>query len=290
MKNANHDKFVPRYFQLPLGFSKTEPGDLKRILAFLDANAPMEPPVLLSQVFSRFSGQPHAWSGDRIVSAVSDLLSDRLVSCVIDGDVYLHHHSCVFLEMPDQWERIELIPRKRLTFGEMAAVFDTCRKIFGINCPPDQDDLTRFLCSCLKQWKISLAAFVRLAESGPYPGADDVHACISFIQKWLSIADPYEKIRVVLNAKSELMLFYHRFVRLKDFYENRICHWESWRKSLEKFILLQHDTSLQINRMIETISGLLENVHARDEVRKVAMVELQKIKKAIELDKPLTQI
>ena len=31
----------------------------------------------------------------------------------------------------------------------------------------------------------------------------------------------------------------------------------------ERFTLLQHDTLLQINRMIETISELLENVHAR---------------------------
>jgi DNA gyrase/topoisomerase IV subunit A len=53
----------------------------------------------------------------------------------------------------------------------------------------------------------------------------------------------------------------------------------------ERFALLQHDTLLQINRMIETISELLENVHARDEVRNMALVELQKIKKAIELDR-----
>jgi hypothetical protein len=52
------------------------------------------------------------------------------------------------------------------------------------------------------------------------------------------------------------------------------------------FIRMQHDTLLQINRMIETISDLLENAHARDDIRNTALVELQKIKKAIELDKP----
>ena len=49
----------------------------------------------------------------------------------------------------------------------------------------------------------------------------------------------------------------------------------------EKFSRLQHDTLLQINRMIETISELLENVHARDDIRNMALVELQKIKNAI---------
>jgi hypothetical protein len=38
--------------------------------------------------------------------------------------------------------------------------------------------------------------------------------------------------------------------------------------------------------MIETISGLLENVHARDEVRNMALVELQKIRNVIEMDNP----
>ncbi len=341
MKTSNNDKVFSPHLQLPLGFGKTDPGDLKRVLAFLDDSFPAGPPVSLSKVFSRFSGQPDAWSGARIARIIATLFSDRMISCVVDGNAFLHHHSSAFLETPDQWERIELIPRKRLTSSEMAAVFNTCQKLFGINCPPDQDDLTLFLDGCLKQWKISLAAFGRLSESGQYPGAKDIHACISFIQKWLAIPDPYEKICVVRDAKSELMSFFHSFVRLRDFYENGVGRWELWRKSLEKytayqseikddpeasaslsklrrvletqrpwddldsvddliarirpvydrirdekFTRLQQDTLLQINRMIETISGLLENVHARDEVRNMALVELQKIKKAIALDRP----
>ena len=46
------------------------------------------------------------------------------------------------------------------------------------------------------------------------------------------------------------------------------------------------DTLLQINRMIETISGLLEKVHARDDIRNMALVELQTIRKAIEAERP----
>jgi hypothetical protein len=48
----------------------------------------------------------------------------------------------------------------------------------------------------------------------------------------------------------------------------------------------EHDTLLQINRMIETISELLENIHARDDARNMALAELQKIKRAIACDKP----
>jgi hypothetical protein len=53
---------------------------------------------------------------------------------------------------------------------------------------------------------------------------------------------------------------------------------------------VQRDSLLQINRMIETISGLLENVHARDEVRNMALVELQRISKSIACDKPGSHI
>ncbi len=54
--------------------------------------------------------------------------------------------------------------------------------------------------------------------------------------------------------------------------------------------LKQQDTLLHINRMIETISELLDNVRARDEVKNMALVELQKIKKAIEFDRPGSHI
>jgi len=350
MKMAINDKVFSPHLQLPLGFSKTDPGDLKRVLAFLDDRLSAELPVFLSEVFSRFSGQTDAWSGARIARIISSLCSDRLISCVVNGKVSLHHHSSVFLEEPDQWERIQVIPRKRLGPCELEAVVDTCQKVFGqkiigMDRPPDQEDLTHFLDGCLKQWKASLAGYGRLAETGQYPGAADIRSCISFIQKWLAIPDPYEKICFVRDGKATLESFSHTVVQLKDFYETRVVRWESWQKSIEKFTglqseiekdpeaatglsrlrhvlemqspwddldcmddlitrikpvydrilderftLLQHDTLLQINRMIETISELLENVHARIEVRNIALVELQKIKKAIEIDRPCSLI
>jgi hypothetical protein len=42
--------------------------------------------------------------------------------------------------------------------------------------------------------------------------------------------------------------------------------------------------------MIKTISQLLEKVHARSDVRNMALVELQKIKKAIAIDMPNSHI
>jgi len=341
MKMANDDKVSSRHLQLPLGFSKTDPGDLKRVMAFLDDSAAAEPPVLLSKVFSRFSGHPEAWSGARIARIISSLFSDRMISCMLNGNVLKQQHSSVFLESPDQWDRIQVIPRKLLVPCELEAIVETCQMVFGLDCPVDQDELTHFLGGCLKQWKASLAAFARLAENGKYPGAAEIRSCLSFIRAWQAIPDPYEKICVVRDGKSDLVSFSHSFVRLKDFFENGVGRWESWRKSIEKFIefqseieadpeaaaglsrlrrilemqrpwddidcmdgiiarikpvyerirderfnLLQHDTLLQINRMIETISGLLENVHARDEVRNMALVELQKIRNVIEMDNP----
>jgi hypothetical protein len=341
MKMVNDDKVFSRHIQLPLGFIRTDPVDLKRVMVFLDDSNSADSPVLISQVFSRFSGQPEAWSRARIAGIISSLFSDRMISCVVNGNVSLQHHSSVFLEAPDQWDLIQVIPRKRLASGEMEAVVETCRKIFGLDCPVDQDALIHFLGERLKQWKASLAAFARMAETGKYPGAAEIRDCLSFIQAWLTIPDPYEKIRAVHDGKAALVSFSHAFLRLKDFYENGIGHWESWQKSIEKFSAfqseieadpeaasdlsrlrcvlemqspwddfdcmdgiiarikpvyerirdekfnrLQYDSLFQINRMIETISELLDNVHARDEVRNMALVELQKIRNVIETDRP----
>ena len=101
MKTSNNDKVFSPHLQLPLGFGKTDPGDLKRVSAFLDDSFSAGPPVLLSKVFSRFSGQPDAWSGARIARIIATLFSDRMVSCVVDGNAYRHHHYSAFLETPD---------------------------------------------------------------------------------------------------------------------------------------------------------------------------------------------
>ena len=351
MKKARDDKAFPRHHQLPLGFSRTDPGDLKRVLAFLDNRSPEEPPALLSEVFSRFSEQPEAWSGGKIAGIISSLFSDRMISCRVNGTDFPHPHAGVFLEAFDLWGQIRVIPRKRLTSGELSAIADTCQRIFGqrifdrdnsgMACPQDQDDLILFLVNCLKQWETSLAAYGRLAETGQYPGTEDIRSCRSFVKAWLAIPDPYQKICAFRDMKADLMSFADTFARLKDFYENGISRWESWQKAMEKFTVfraemdedphtaaclsrlrqilamqnpwddlngvdaliarikpvyarirdersawLQHETLLQINRMIETISGLLDNVHAQSAVRNTALVELQKIKQAIEHGSP----
>ncbi len=345
MTAAKDDKVSSRHLQLPLGFHRTAPADLKQVMVFLDERFSSDPPVLLSQVFSRFSDQPETWTGARIAGIISSLFSDRMISCLLDGNASLQQHSSVFLEASDQWGRIHVVPRKRLQAGEMQAVAGTCKMLFGSDCPADQDALTHFLSKCIKQRKASLAAFARLTEAGKYPGAEQIRACLSFIRKWQDIADPYEKIRVVRDARDALVTFSLTFDRLKDFFENRAGRWESWCKTIdsfaefqseieadpgafedfsrlrrilemqspwdeldgvdgliarikpvyerirdERFNILQQDTLQEINRMIEDISTLLENAHARDEVRNTALVELQKIRKVIETENPGSRI
>jgi len=339
------DKAFFNRIQIPLGFNRTDTGDLQRVMAFLDERSSADMSVFLSDVFSWFSGQPYAWSGGRFTRSISSLFADYMISCVMDGNIFLHHHSSIFLEVPDQWDQVRVIPRKRLSPDELEEIVALCQPILGLDCPVNQDDLTRFMIGCLHRWKSSLTVFASLAEAGQYPGASDIDSCLSFIQAWLAIADPFEKISFVRNGKNEISSFYDMFVRLKDFYESRTARWESWRKSLEKFsefepflkkdaevasdlsnlrlvlemehpwdkigdidatiarikpvyerirsdkyARLQQDTLLQIDQMIETISQLLENVHARNEVRNMALVELQKIRKAIKIDKPDIQI
>lgn len=345
MNKANDDRAFFNHLQLPLGFEKTDPGDLKRVLAFLDDRSSADTPIFFSDVFSWFSGQSDAWSGGRFARSISTLFSDHMISCVMDGNTYLSHHSSIFLEAPDQWARIQVIPRKRLSVEELEEVVALCRSILGMDCLADQDELTHFLIGCLNRWKSSLTVFNSLAEAGRYPGAADIRSCFSFIQAWQSIADPYDKISFVRNAKAELKSFCDTFVRLKNFYEGGTARWDSGRKLIEKFIefqsiierdaeatsdllklrhvlemehpwneldamdaliarikpvyerirnerysLLQHDTLLQIDRMIEAISQLLEESHARSDLRNVALVDLQKIKKAITLNKPDSHI
>ena len=345
MNPVNNDNIFFSRLQLPLGFNRTDTGDLQRILAFLDDRSAAGIPVSLSDVFSWFSGQPDAWYGRRFARSISLLITDHMISCVMNGNTFQNHHSSIFLEYPDQWAQIQIIPRKRLSMDELKEVVTTCQTILYMDCPDDQDGLTRFLIGCLNRWKSSLTVFHSLAEAGNYPGAADIRFCLSFIQAWLAITDPFEKISFVRNGKAELSSFYDMFVRLKDFFETKTARWESWRKSLENFTdfqpalekdaevasdlsklrhvlemahpwdelegmdalivrikpvyerirnekydLLQDDTLSQIEGMIKTISQLLEKVHARSDVRNMALVELQKIKKAIAIDMPNSHI
>lgn len=315
------------------------------MLAFLDDRTDAGRPVSLHQVFTHFTLPPLQWTGARFARTVSGLFSERLICCCSPDSDSVPLTSGVFLETPDQWDRIRVLPRKRLPPDEMAEVAADCRRIFGDDCPGDPDDLVRHLDRLLKQWKTLLAGFGKQAAAGKYPGSADICACIAYIQDWQGLPGPYEKIRSLRDGRQALRSFFDLFSRIRDFYENRRLQWESWQQLYEKYLefheqlgagsrtagdlsrlsrimemqspwespdaaedltarikpvyirirdahyaAVQQEILLEINRMIETISDLLNSTHARDEIRNMALVELQTIKKAIEIDPPGSQL
>ena len=345
MKFLDDNREIPRPQQLSLGFDRTEPDDLKRVMAFLDDRPLLDAPICLSELFTWFSQSTGDRSGGRFVRCVSALFSDRMISCVMNGDMRLSHHSSFFLEDTHGWDRIQVMARRRLSPEALVEVVACCRVFGGMGCPADQDDLSRYLLDSLNRWTSMLASFGRKGRAGGYPGLEDIQFCLEFIQEWGNILDPFERLSFIHRRHAEGVSFFETLSRLKQFYESGALRWDAWRKWLDKFcefqstittdptisaeffrlqeILqmaapwnhletvdalierivpvyerhrderfarMQQETIQRIDGMIETIVSMLNTAQAPNEVRNAALVDLQKIRRAVDKEMPDSHI
>ena len=166
------------------------------------------PPVLLSKVFSRFSGQPEAWSGARIARIISSLFSDRMISCVVNGNVSL----------AAPFQRLSGDARSMGSDSSHSAKTSDIRRNGGC-CPTPvkrysawiarwiRMHLIHLLGECLKQWKTSLAVFGRLAETGQVSGSGG-YPCLSFIYPGMAGRYRIRMKKSVLSATGKQLWCY----------------------------------------------------------------------------------
>lgn len=340
-KHLDIHREIPRLQQLSLGFDRTDPDDLRRIMAFLDGRQASDAPVCLSELFTWFSESTGDGSGDRFVRCVSSLFSDRMIFCLMDGEVWLSHHSSFFLEDPYGWDRVWVMVRRRLPSEVLTEIVSCCREFGRLDCPADQDDLNGYLTDSLNRWMSMLEASGIKADAGGYPGSEDIRSCLEFVQEWRKILDPTERLWIIHRRQAEVVSFFETLSRLQNFFEGGILRWDAWRKSFEKFsafqtaivtdptasadyfrlqeilemaapwnhlqtvdILIeritpvyerlrenkltriQQETIERIDGMIATIVHMLNEAQAPRETRNVALVDLQKIRRAVDTSKP----
>jgi DNA repair ATPase RecN len=103
--------------------------------------------------------------------------------------------------------------------------------------PDGEDAVFAFLQNKLKDWHTSLSSYKPLADTGNYPGKDEIADGLALVRKLLACDTSYKFIEQFNRQKDEVRDLADQFAELQDFYERQKPTWEKLRKASDRFQL-----------------------------------------------------
>lgn len=196
--------------------------------------------VLHDMLEKRYALRPYGWPDEEVLLLVARLLVLSEINLVMDSTVLPIEK--VYEAITTPAKRRKIIVRKRETSDPKAIqnARSLGKDLFTEMGPDGEDGLTTFLQTKLKGWQTALHGYKQLADTGNYPGGDEITQGLSLTNPLIADKDSKKFIERFNSLKKDLLDLADQFHDLEHFYEHQKPTWEKLRKA---------HTAFQLNRL-----------------------------------------
>jgi hypothetical protein len=191
--------------------------------------------VLHEMIEKRYSIRPYGWPDDELLILVARLLVLGEISLVMDGALIPLDAAYKALTTPANRRKITILKRHTADPGAIQAARSLGKELFHEMGPDGEDPLFAFLQNKLKGWQTSLNGYKPLADTGNYPGKDEIGEVLLTIKQLLSNESSYKFVEQFNAQKAVLLELADDFNDLEQFYEHQKATWEKLRKACDRF-------------------------------------------------------
>jgi len=226
---------VLRHKQFKFDFDQSDVRNTKEILTHVDSLIADKGHIMLKDAIAKFAGKPYAWSEKKILQYIFDLFGDFKIRFLFNGEKIRPDDLKNLLNNASLWSNIEIIKPEIVDKTNLIKAGHLGEKLFGSAGPKEQNDLCLYLRRNLRSWKRDLNSFSQLANTGKYPGKNEIDNYLGLLFRLLSIHEPNEFILNLISRKRDLLTAYKNLKTLSDFYNHRIKTWDFMLKAIEEF-------------------------------------------------------
>jgi len=209
----------------------------------------------------RYALRPYGWPDEEVLILVARLLVLGEINLMMDGALLPPDKVYEAITAPAKRRKVVVVKRSTSDPKALQNARTLGQKLFGEMGPDGEDGLFAFLQGKLKEWQADLTAYKPLADTGDYPGQQDVADGLTHVSKLLGDKDPAKFVERFNTLKADLLEFADRHHDLKHFYDHQKPQWEKLRKAHERFQLnrleLERDAQAgpALKRMQEILSA-----------------------------------
>lgn len=207
--------------------------DVRNYVALMSSNNKQI--VLQDMIDKRYSLRPYGWPEDEVVMLIARLIVLGEISLMMDGTLVPLDKAYDAITTPAKRRKIVILKRQTTDPKAIQDARTLGKELFHEMGPDGEDALFAFLQSKLKSWQSSLMSYRPLAETGDYPGRDQIADGLLAVKKLLASDNSYKFFQQLNEQKNDLLDLADHFTNLEQFYDHQKPTWERLRKAYGRF-------------------------------------------------------
>jgi hypothetical protein len=248
--------------QLLFQTGENNPEALEDLRSYLQLCSMKSQPVVLHDLLEkRYSIRPYGWPDEEVLLLIARLIVLSEINLMMDSTLLPIDKVYEAITTPSKRRKIVL--RKRETSDPKAIqnARSLGKDLFAEMGPDGEDGLCTYLQTKLKGWQAALNGYKPLADTGNYPGQEEINDGLVKFNTLLSLKESNKFIERFNTLKNDLLDFAEQFHDLEHFYDHQRPTWERLRKAHAAFQLnrleLEKDTQAApaLKRMQEVLSA-----------------------------------
>src|ERR1019366_2292203 len=254
---------------------ENNPQALEDIRSYLQLCAMKSQQVVLHDMLEkRYALRPYGWPDEEVLLLLARLFVLSEINLMMDST--LLPIGKVYEAITTLAKRRKIVVRKRETSDPKAIqnARSLGKDLFAEMGPDGEDGLATYLQSKLKDWQEAVHGYKQLADTGNYPGGDELTQGLTLISPLIADKESRKFIERFNTLKKDLLDLADQFHDLEHFYDHQKPTWEKLRKTNAAFQLnrleLEKDPQAgpALKRMQEILSapspyGLIKEADTR---------------------------
>ena len=217
--------------------------------------------VLFDMLTARYANRPYGWPEFEVIILLARLYMAGEVQFVSGGAAIPKGKLYEALTSRHKWRNITVVQRATSKPEDVKKARELGRDVFSEMGPEGEDALFEFLKGRLEGWREKLSRYRDMADTGSYPGAEDIADSLSLLNTLVAPEDSNRFLAQVNGRGSDLRDVADRFHDLDHFYEHQRPMWDKLSAASGRFKLnqmeLDRDDSAgpALRRMSEILSA-----------------------------------
>ena len=193
--------------------------------------------VLFDMINARYANRPYGWPEYEVILLLARLIMAGEVQCVSGGAAIPKDKLYEALTTQRKWRNITVLQRARSKPEDVMKARELGRDVFSEMGPEGEEALVEFLKGRLEEWREKLGRYRALADTGSYPGAEDIANSLSLLNMLMAPQDSNRFLAQINERGSNLRDLADVFHDLDHFYEHQRPMWDKLGKASIRFEL-----------------------------------------------------
>jgi hypothetical protein len=191
--------------------------------------------VLHDMIEKRYALRPYGWPDMEVLLLIARLLVLGEISLKLEGDTILLEQVYDAVKTPANWRKITIHKRKTADPQALQNARQLGQEVFSTMGPDNEDSLHAFLKEKLRAWEAALHTFKPLADTGDYPGKEEIAQALTVIKPLLACEESYKFIEWFNQRKDDLLDLSDEYHNLEQFYDHQKPSWDKLRSAYNRF-------------------------------------------------------